>query len=139
MSSKILAQRSAVASLYSRRSKQPPTTKLTREEKSRLLRMGKRKVKGPFNSHVDTTQLGAGSAILEPSEAVKASGKYDVWNATPTPSLILLQGKGKFIDPEDFLLPYVTKPDVKVYILSRLNLFLMSSLATQKYTLEKLY
>jgi nucleolar protein 53 len=35
--------------------------------------------KGPLNSYVDPTEFGAGSAILEVSEAVKASGGYDAW------------------------------------------------------------
>jgi len=35
--------------------------------------------KGPLNSYVDPTEFGAGSAILEVSEAAKASGKYDPW------------------------------------------------------------
>ena len=35
--------------------------------------------KGPLNSYVDPTEFGAGSAILEVSEAVKASGGYDPW------------------------------------------------------------
>ena len=52
---------------------------LSYEEKSRLLRIGKRPRKGPFNSVVDPTGFGAGSAIIELSEAVKGSGKYDPW------------------------------------------------------------
>ncbi|THH29824.1 hypothetical protein EUX98_g4375 [Antrodiella citrinella] len=35
--------------------------------------------KGPFNSVIDPTEMGAGSALLEVSEAVKNSGDYDVW------------------------------------------------------------
>jgi nucleolar protein 53 len=35
--------------------------------------------KGPLNSYVDPTEFGAGSAILEVSEAVKNSGRYDAW------------------------------------------------------------
>jgi hypothetical protein len=35
--------------------------------------------KGPLNSYMDPTEFGAGSAILEVSEAAKASGKYDPW------------------------------------------------------------
>jgi nucleolar protein 53 len=114
MSTKILAQRSALPAVYSRPSKQTAFTKLTHEEKGRLLRIAKRKVKGPFNSYVDPMEAGSGSAILEPSKAVKASGKYDVWTATRDPSATLLKAKRKFTDPEDFLVPYVTKPDVKV-------------------------
>ena len=50
---------------------------LSYEEKSHLLQIGKRPRKGPFNSIVDPTEFGAGSAIIELSEAVKESGKYD--------------------------------------------------------------
>lgn len=53
--------------------------RLTREEKERLLRIGKRKRSGPFNAATDTTEIGKGSALLEPSEAVKQSGTYDIW------------------------------------------------------------
>lgn len=35
--------------------------------------------KGPFNAVIDPTEVGAGSALLEVSEAVKKSGSYDVW------------------------------------------------------------
>jgi hypothetical protein len=34
-----------------------------------------------MNSIVDPTQPGEGSALLEVSEAVKKSGRYDVWSA----------------------------------------------------------
>ncbi|KAF8508729.1 tumor suppressor protein Gltscr2 [Hysterangium stoloniferum] len=113
-SAKILAQRSALPALYSRPSK--PTrshSTLTREEKGRLLRMGKRKVKGPFNGLVDPTEMGAGSAMLEPTEAVKQSGKYDMWNAMPDPTITVVKGKGKYKDPQDFLIPLIIKPNVK--------------------------
>jgi nucleolar protein 53 len=52
---------------------------LSHDEKTRLLRIGKRMRKGPLNSYVDPTEFGAGSAILEVSKAVKESGKYDPW------------------------------------------------------------
>jgi nucleolar protein 53 len=52
---------------------------LTHEEKSRLLRISKRPRKGPFNSIIDPTEFGAGSAIIGLSEAVKESGTYDPW------------------------------------------------------------
>jgi nucleolar protein 53 len=35
--------------------------------------------KGPLNTYIDPTEFGAGSAILEVSEAVKNSGAYDAW------------------------------------------------------------
>lgn len=35
--------------------------------------------KGPLNSYIDPAEFGAGSAILEVSEAVKKSGGYDAW------------------------------------------------------------
>ena len=35
--------------------------------------------KGPFNAVIDPTEMGAGSALLELSEAAKKSGNYDVW------------------------------------------------------------
>lgn len=53
--------------------------KLTHEEKDKLLRIGKRARKGPFNAVLDHTEFGAGSALLEISEAAKKSGSYDVW------------------------------------------------------------
>ena len=80
-STKILAQRSAVPAVLSR-----PATSIKRkagtlshDEKARLLRIGKRMRKGPLNSYMDPTEFGAGSAILEVSEAVKTSGGYDAW------------------------------------------------------------
>jgi len=80
-STKILAQRSAVPAVFSR----PATAvkrkagTLSNDEKARLLRVGKRMRKGPLNNYIDPTEFGAGSAILEVSEAVKNSGGYDVW------------------------------------------------------------
>lgn len=52
---------------------------VSHEDKTRLLRMGKRLRKGPFNAYVDPNQVGEGSALLELSEAAKKAGKYDVW------------------------------------------------------------
>lgn len=43
--------------------------------------MGKKNRRGPLNSVVDHDQVGEGSALLEVSEAVQKSGKYDVWSA----------------------------------------------------------
>jgi nucleolar protein 53 len=113
ISSKILAQRSAIPAVFSRAS-QKPHTLVSREEKGRLLRMGKRKVKGPFNTFVDTSQLGAGSAMLEPTEAVKQSGTYNVWDDTSEAARDRVKGKGKYHDPDEFLLPLVSRPTIKV-------------------------
>lgn len=52
---------------------------MTNEDKLRLLRIAKRPRKGPFNAIMDTSELGAGSAILGVSEAVRKSGDYDAW------------------------------------------------------------
>lgn len=113
ISSKILAQRSAIPAVFSRASERPHT-KISHEEKGRLLRMGKRKVKGPFNAIVDPGKLGAGSAMLEPTEAVKKSGTYNVWGATTGAAHDTIKGKGKYRDPEEFLLPLVSRPTIKV-------------------------
>lgn len=71
---KILAERSAVPAVSSR--KRPYVSK---EDRERLLRIAKRPRKGPFNSIIDPTESGAGSATLDLSEAVKNSGTYDPW------------------------------------------------------------
>jgi nucleolar protein 53 len=84
MSAKILAQRSAIPAVSSRSSassSESKRSKLSHEEKSRLLRTAKRLRKGPLNSYVDPTELGAGSVAMDVSEAVKNSGAYDVWLA----------------------------------------------------------
>ncbi|KAI0943675.1 hypothetical protein AcW1_002776 [Taiwanofungus camphoratus] len=80
-SAKIISQRSAVPAVFSRATSTSSALKrkLTHEEKGRLLRMGKRPRKGPFNAVIDPTELGAGSAMIEVSEAAKKSGSYDVW------------------------------------------------------------
>jgi len=70
-------------------------------------------VKGPFNASVDPTEMGAGSAMLQPTEAVKQSGKYDMWSATPDPTIAVVKGKGQYKDPQDFLVPLVTTPPIK--------------------------
>ncbi|GJJ14638.1 hypothetical protein Clacol_008904 [Clathrus columnatus] len=112
-SAKLLALRSAVPAILSKPEK-PKKTKLTQEEKARLLRVGKRKVKGPFNSYIDPAQLGAGSALLETTEAVKKSGTYDIWSEpTNNPALKQLKSNRNFHSPEDFLLPIIIKPAVK--------------------------
>ena len=82
-STKILSQRSAVPAVFSRATENAVAgTKrkaVTHDDKSRLLRMGKRLRKGPFNAFVDPNQVGEGSAMLELSEAAKKAGTYDVW------------------------------------------------------------
>lgn len=50
-------------------------------EKERLLKLGKKNRRGPLNSVVDHDQVGEGSALMEVTEAVKESGKYNVWDA----------------------------------------------------------
>ncbi|GLB39633.1 putative nop53 (60S ribosomal biogenesis) [Lyophyllum shimeji] len=89
-STKILAERSAVPAVFSRSSTASKKWKssMSHEEKARLLRIGKRPQKGPFNSVVDPTEFGAGSAILELSEAVKSSGTYDPWASPPEQEVI---------------------------------------------------
>lgn len=121
MSTKILAQRSAIPPVLSRPlsdDSKRPRSKITHDEKGRLLRIGKRNVKGPFNALVDPTELGAGSALFEPTEAVKKSGTYDVWSDTLDQSSVTIKDKGKYKDPEEFLIPLVTKPKVKVRLCS---------------------
>ncbi|KAJ7678262.1 ribosome biogenesis protein Nop53/GLTSCR2 [Mycena polygramma] len=80
-STKILAQRSAVPAVVSRTTGKKRKSPLSYEDKTRLLRISKRPRKGPFNTVVDPTEFGAGSASLELSEAVKSSGAYDPWAA----------------------------------------------------------
>lgn len=78
--SKIIAQRSAVAAVYSRPTASTVKKRhLTLDEKNRLLAIGKRGQRGPLNSVLDHSELGNGSASLTPSHAVKKSGTYDVW------------------------------------------------------------
>ncbi len=87
-STKILAQRSAVTAVFSRAaaSSTSTSTKLEKrkaiphDEKSRLLRMGKKLRRGPFDAYVDPDQVGEGSAMLELSEAAKKAGSYDIWS-----------------------------------------------------------
>lgn len=69
------------------------------EEKARLLRIGKRPRKGPFNSIVDPTEFGAGSALLELSAAVKNSGGYDAW--APAPQVEELQDGMETVQPKN--------------------------------------
>ncbi|KAH9846077.1 P60-like protein [Lenzites betulinus] len=81
-STKILSERSAVPAVFSRptASSKPEKRKaVSHDDKTRLLRMGKRLRKGPFGAYVDPDQVGEGSALLELSEAAKKAGEYDVW------------------------------------------------------------
>ncbi|KAL1948397.1 hypothetical protein VTO73DRAFT_12472 [Trametes versicolor] len=82
-STKILSERSAVPAIFSRPTPTSNAEKrkalVSHEDKSRLLRMGKRLRKGPFNAYVDPNQVGEGSAMLELSEAAKKAGEYNVW------------------------------------------------------------
>ena len=86
-STKILSQRSAVSAVFSRANSSSASSAtisekrkaVTHEDKSRLLRMGKKLRRGPFNAYVDPDQVGEGSAMLELTEAAKKAGTYDVW------------------------------------------------------------
>ncbi|RXW11745.1 hypothetical protein EST38_g14110 [Candolleomyces aberdarensis] len=82
-STKILAQRSAVPAVFSRTtsssSSKRKAANLSQEEKERLIRIAKRPRKGPFNGVMDPSELKSGEGIVELSEAVKQSGKYDPW------------------------------------------------------------
>jgi nucleolar protein 53 len=71
-----------------------------------MLRIGKRDRKGVFNSIEDPTKLGQGSAILEPSHAVKESGNFDIWGNASSHMQVDEEKKS-------FLLPLVQKPTIK--------------------------
>ncbi|KAI9438287.1 tumor suppressor protein Gltscr2 [Lactarius indigo] len=75
-SHQIIAQRSAVPAVHAR----PRKSLVSARDKERLLRIAQKDRRGPLNSIVDPSQPGAGSALLEVSEAVKKSGQYDVWS-----------------------------------------------------------
>ncbi|KAL1745144.1 ribosome biogenesis protein Nop53/GLTSCR2 [Schizophyllum fasciatum] len=72
----ILSERSAVPAVVGVKRKPAP---VSRAERERLMRTAGRTRRGPLGSHVDGTEMGKGSALMELSEAVKESGKYDVW------------------------------------------------------------
>lgn len=113
----ILAQRSAVPAVSSRAAHgSKPKSNLTREEKEKLLRIGKRKRTDLFNAQIDTTQLGQGSALLEPSAAVKKSGTYDVWMDVDEPDLESAELERKD-EPMSFIKEFVEKKTVKVSII----------------------
>ena len=73
---KILSQRSAVPAVSSRVTKKPP---VSYQQKGKLLQITRRPRRGPFNAIIDPTEVGAGSAPIDVSEAVKKSGKYNIW------------------------------------------------------------
>ena len=75
-STKILSQRSAVPAVSSRAAKK---SAIDYRQKGRMLRIARRTRRGPFNAVMDPTEFGAGSAPIDVSEAVKKSGKYDIW------------------------------------------------------------
>lgn len=111
----ILAQRSAIPAVFSRSPSESASRAklgLSHEEKDRLLRIGKKNRKGPFNAIVDPTQQGEGSALLEPSEAVKQSGTYDVWMDEGSDEEVIRALKTD--EAKDFILPFVKKPKIKV-------------------------
>ena len=76
-SHQIITHRSAVPAVHAR----PRKSLVSARDKERLLRIARKDRRGPLNSIVDPSQPGAGSALLEVSEAVKKSGQYDVWSA----------------------------------------------------------
>ncbi|KAF8324128.1 P60-like protein [Clavulina sp. PMI_390] len=74
----VLEQRSAVPAVFARSQTSSTSsfkTKLSQEEKNRLLQKAKRNRKGAFNSYLDPKE--SGSAVVE----LRESGKYDVWTA----------------------------------------------------------
>ncbi|KAF9645525.1 P60-like protein [Thelephora ganbajun] len=75
-STKITSQRSAVPAVSSRATKKSP---VSYQQKGKLLQIARRPRRGPFNSIIDPTEFGAGSALIDVSEAVKESGKHDIW------------------------------------------------------------
>ncbi|KAF8465863.1 tumor suppressor protein Gltscr2 [Russula ochroleuca] len=76
LSHQIISQRSAVPAVYAR----PRKSLVSSRDKERLLRIARKDRRGPLNSIVDPSQPGAGSALLEVSEAVKQSGQYNMWS-----------------------------------------------------------
>ncbi|KAG8806670.1 hypothetical protein FRC17_004873 [Serendipita sp. 399] len=85
-SSIILAQRSAVPAVSSKRRQDLKKFTITRDEKERLRRIGKHTRTGPLNSVVDPSETGKGSALLETTAAVKSSGRYDLWSHHTSPA-----------------------------------------------------
>jgi nucleolar protein 53 len=76
-SHQIITHHSAVPAVYGR----PRKSLVSARDKERLLRIARKDHRGPLNSIMDPSQPGAGSALLEVSEAMKKSGQYNVWSA----------------------------------------------------------
>ncbi|KAF7345354.1 Ribosome biogenesis protein NOP53 [Mycena venus] len=114
-STKILAQRSAVPAVVSRTTTaKKRKSPLSSEDKNRLLRMSKRPRKGPFNSVVDPTEFGAGSATLELSEAVKNSGAYDPW--APAEEVEEIKDGLETVQPKKVKVPVHSHPRDKIEV-----------------------
>ncbi|KAJ4480474.1 ribosome biogenesis protein Nop53/GLTSCR2 [Lentinula edodes] len=81
---KILSERSAVPAVFSRTTGDANRKHhLSREEKDRLLKVGKRQRKGPFGAIVCSEIAGLDSSPTGVSEAVKSAGHYDPWATSP--------------------------------------------------------
>lgn len=122
----VLATRSAVPAVFSRPNAAPAPKHLrvSHNEKERLLRMARRKKLGPLDSVTDT-----GAMAAEPSEAVKQSGKYDVWSAKDEQE----EEFKKVIVSEteqEFIRPIVVHPAIKVCVPVP---FFSSSISTQAF------
>ncbi|KAJ7173719.1 ribosome biogenesis protein Nop53/GLTSCR2 [Mycena filopes] len=111
-STKILAQRSAVPAVVSRPTKRK--SPLSSEDKGRLLRISKRPRKGPFNTVMDPTEFGAGSASLELSEAVKNSGSYDAW--APEEEVAEIKDGMETVQPKKVKVPVHSHPRDKIEV-----------------------
>ncbi|KAF8921183.1 tumor suppressor protein Gltscr2 [Mucidula mucida] len=108
--SRILAQRSAVPAVFSRTTTSTKRkTVISKEEKERLLRIAKRPRKGPLNSYVDPTEIGAGSAIMGLTEAVRRSGGYDPWTESVQEPAEAPMGT-EHLQKKVFKAPVYTKP-----------------------------
>ena len=86
---------------------------VTSQEKERLLRIAKRTQRGPFNAVIDPTEPGHGSALLEPSGAVKHSGRYNIWAESGPPDRKVANVLRKD-EAKDFIGEIINKPDLKV-------------------------
>ncbi|KAJ7319264.1 ribosome biogenesis protein Nop53/GLTSCR2 [Mycena albidolilacea] len=113
-STKILAQRSAVPAVTSRPAVKKRKSPLSYEDKDRLLRISKRPRKGPFNSVVDPTEFGAGSAAFELTEAVKSSGAYDPW--APTGPVEEIKDGLETVQPKKVKVPAHAHPRHKIEV-----------------------
>ncbi|KAF8212516.1 ribosome biogenesis protein Nop53/GLTSCR2 [Mycena galopus ATCC 62051] len=114
-STKILAQRSAVPAVVSRTTtNKKRKSPLSSEDKNRLLRIAKRPRKGPFNTIVDPTELGAGSATFELSEAVKNSGAYDPW--APAEEMEDIKDGLETVQPKKIKVPVHSHPRHKIEV-----------------------